>query len=267
MIEESWKGEVELLDEKYKEKRSLYTWRSVAISGWEHTDIMPSPPSPENTAILMYTSGSTGNPKGVCLTHHCIVRALIGLLEVTRESIGNVNDKDAYIGYLPLAHILELLAECIMLLIGIPVGYSSPFTLTNTSTKIIPGTLGDAPILKPSVMAAVPAVLDKIYKGINGKISESGSFKAGLVAFCMRYRAEWITKGYDTPIMNKLIFGNFKAILGGNCRVLLSGGAPLAEEAHRFIQTAMCLRLHQGLMKAEFKTARSIYKYFFLSFS
>ena len=207
---------------------------------------MQSPPLPDDIAILMYTSGSTGNPKGVMLTHSNLVHALMSLTGLGESAIGEIKSSDAYIGYLPLAHVLELLAENLMLLLGVPIGYSSPFTLTNTSTMVLPGALGDAPVLKPSVMAAVPTVLDKIYKGINGKISESGNFKAELVAFCMRYRAEWTSKGYDTPIMNKLIFGNFKAIVGGQVRVLLSGGAPLAEEAHQFIRTAMCLRLHQG---------------------
>ena len=63
VIEEPWKGEVELLDAKYQDKKSLYTWKSVYISGRENTNIEPTPPTSEDIAILMYTSGSTGNPK------------------------------------------------------------------------------------------------------------------------------------------------------------------------------------------------------------
>ena len=83
-------------------------------------------------------------------------------------------------------------------------------------------------------------------KGINSKINASGPFMAQLVDFCVRYRATWVRRGYNTPIMNRLIFAKFKALVGGNVRVLLSGGAPLAEESHQFIRTALCTAVHQG---------------------
>ena len=72
-------------------------------------------------------------------------------------------------------------------------------------------------------------------------------FMAKLVDFCVRYRATWVRRGYDTPIINKLIFSKFRTIVGGRVKVLLSGGAPLAEESHQFIRTALCTALHQGI--------------------
>ena len=129
---------------------------------------------------------------------------------------------------------------------GIGIGYSNPHSLTDSGTMIMKGARGDAPTLRPTIMAAVPVILDKIYKGINTKIRLGGKFKTDLVDFCIRYRADWLRRGYDTPIMNKLVFSKFSGILGGRVRLLLSGGAPLAEEAHQFIRTALCLSLHQG---------------------
>ena len=84
--------------------------------------------------------------------------------------------------------------------------YFSPNSLTDTSTMIMPGAKGDTSILKPSVMTAVPVILDKIYKGINANIQKSGPFSAKLIDFCVRYRGDWVRRGYDTPIMNKFIF-------------------------------------------------------------
>jgi len=246
VIEEPWKGEVELLDAKYQGKKSLYTWKSVYISGRENANIEPTPPNSEDIAILMYTSGSTGNPKGVMLSHGNLVAGVKSLGSIAEVSCQPIKNDDVYIGYLPLAHVLELLAESCMLFLGIGIGYSSPNSLTDTSTMIMPGAKGDATILRPSVMCSVPAVLDKIYKGINSKINASGPFMAQLVDFCVRYRATWFRRGYDTPIMNRLIFAKFKALVGGNVRVLLSGGAPLAEKSHQFIRTALCTAVHQG---------------------
>ena len=109
----------------------------------------------------MYTSGSTGTPKGVVLPHEALVTTVKGFFFVVNPT----RPGDIYLGYLPLAHILELLAEMTMLVQGIPVGYSSPNTMIDTSTKLKKGTKGDCTILRPTLMCAVPLVIDRIYKG------------------------------------------------------------------------------------------------------
>ena len=78
---------------------------------------------------------------------------------------------DRYIAILPLAHVLELLAENIMLVMGIPIGYSSPKTFTDTGTAVAKGCPGDATVLKPTVVCVVPLIMEAIYKGIRAKVS------------------------------------------------------------------------------------------------
>ena len=109
------------------------------------------------------------------------------------------------------------------------------------------GEKGDASILKPTVMAAVPLILDRIYKGINKNIQEKGPFSQKLVEYCISYKMKWFSRGFDTPIMNALIFSKMKSVVGGRLRVLLSGGAPLAEDAHTFIRTCLSITLLQGI--------------------
>merc|ERR1711994_235011 len=76
--------------------------------------------------------------------------------------------------------------------------------------------------------------------------AQRGAFFSALIELCFQYRLKWTRRGHDTTIMNKLIFSKFKAIVGGNLNILLSGGAPLAPDAHDFVRTCLGITLLQG---------------------
>ncbi|XP_032084461.1 long-chain-fatty-acid--CoA ligase 4 isoform X1 [Thamnophis elegans] len=208
----------------------------------ENLSIPPCRPLPTDMALVMYTSGSTGRPKGVMMVHKNLIAGMTGQC----ERIPGLGPNDTYIGYLPLAHVLELTAEISCITYGCRIGYSSPLTLSDQSSKIKKGSKGDCSVLKPTLMAAVPEIMDRIYKNVMSKVQEMNYFQKTLFKIGYDYKLEQIKRGYDAPLCNLLLFKKVKALLGGNVRMMLSGGAPLSSQTQRFMNICFCCPVGQG---------------------
>jgi len=230
--------------------------KKAANNNMEDVNAEPVPPKPESSCIIMYTSGSTGAPKGVVVTHKNLLTCVKSYLQ--HLSNFKVTDEDKYIGYLPLAHILELIAENMMVVLGVGIGYSNPNTLTDKSTMIKKGGQGDASVLRPTVMACVPLILDRIFKGINDNVRKKGEFTEKLFNFCVGYKMAAAERGESTPIMDRLIFKSVRMLLGGRVKLLLSGGAPLSPETHNYIRTCIGCPLLQGYGLTETSACASL---------
>ncbi|OBS82842.1 hypothetical protein A6R68_23175 [Neotoma lepida] len=229
---------------EYPEGFEIHSMQSVEELGSkpENSSIPPNRPTPSDMAIVMYTSGSTGRPKGVMMHHSNLIAGMTGQC----ERIPGLGPKDTYIGYLPLAHVLELTAEISCFTYGCRIGYSSPLTLSDQSSKIKKGSKGDCTVLKPTLMAAVPEIMDRIYKNVMSKVQEMNYIQKTLFKIGYDYKLEQIKKGYDAPLCNLLLFKKVKALLGGNVRMMLSGGAPLSPQTHRFMNVCFCCPIGQG---------------------
>ncbi|KAK0589331.1 hypothetical protein LWI29_012780 [Acer saccharum] len=148
--------------------RSLGNWTVSSFSDVEElgrsNPVDPSLPSKNGTAVIMYTSG----------------RPTKATAAAVKTVIPKLGRDDVYLAYLPLAHVFELAAESVMLAAGCAIGYGSTLTITGTSSKIKKGTKGDASVLKPNLMAAVPAILDRVREGVVKKVEEKGGIAKNL---------------------------------------------------------------------------------------
>nr|GMD51094.1 long chain acyl-CoA synthetase 9, chloroplastic [Ipomoea batatas] len=185
--------------------------------------VEPDLPLAADVAVIMYTSGSTGLPKGVIMTHRNVLATASAVMTI----VPDLGSKDVYLAYLPLAHILELAAE-----------------------NFIP-TIGGS-ILRPTLLAAVPAILDRVRDGVRKKVNAKGGLAKKLfdLAYARRLSAikgSWFGAwGLERLFWNFLVFRNVRAVLGGRIRFILSGGAPLSGDTQRFINICLGAPIAQG---------------------
>ncbi len=117
------------------------------------------------------------------------------------------------------------------LLNGIKLGYSTPQTITDTSTAIKKGQKGDLRVLKPTIMAAVPIVLERLNKTVYEKLSTTSWLKQTLFKCAYNQKLEQFRAGRSTRLLDRLLFKRISgAVLGGRCRLIIAGGAILSKE-------------------------------------
>uniref|UniRef100_A0A665WGG7 long-chain-fatty-acid--CoA ligase n=1 Tax=Echeneis naucrates TaxID=173247 RepID=A0A665WGG7_ECHNA len=208
--------------------------RPENVSALDGSTLPPLQPLPSDIAVIMYTSGSTGIPKGVMISHSNIMAGIAGMA----ERIPNLCEEDTYIGYLPLAHVLELSAELVCISHGCRIGYSSPQTLADQVKSKLKCTKQDG--------TASPEIMDRIYKNVMTKVEEMNCLQRTLFTLAYNYKLEQFTKGHSTPLCDRLVFRKVRSLLGGRTRVLLSGGAPLSAATQRFMNVCFCCPVGQG---------------------
>jgi long-subunit acyl-CoA synthetase (AMP-forming) len=201
-------------------------------------------------AVIMYTSGSTGIPKGVLISHGNIMATVKSFSYVTKDFIRKP-DENVCTAYLPLAHIFEFCIESVMLYHGVRFGFASPQTLTDKSPGLAAGQSGDLTKLQPTIMIIVPLILDRIVQGVKQALKAQSYFKEQLVSYLIDYKIYWQKRHYETPLVDKIVCSKMAVALGGRAKYVICGSAPLSSQTQTYVRAALNIKLPQGFGTTE----------------
>lgn len=186
--------------------------------------------SPDDLATLIYTSGTTGNPKGVMLSHDNILSNVMAV-----SHIPPVGEKGRAVSYLPLCHVYERMLNYMYQYLGISVYYAE-------NVASIAENMRD---VKPDILSTVPRLLEKIYDKIMMNGRKLGGIKKIIFFWAVNlglkyelYRANGWYYELKLKLANKLVFSKWRAALGDNMKVIVSGGAALQPRLSRVFWAA-----------------------------
>jgi long-chain acyl-CoA synthetase len=184
----------------------------------------------QDVATVVYTSGTTGEPKGVMLTHANIMSNVL-----TANEMFSINQDDVFVSFLPLCHAFE--RTC---------GYYTIITAGGIIAYVesLDTLAADVKEVRPTVLISVPRMLEKVYEVASQQVESGSAFKRGMVYSAIRTfnrytylkdRKERIPPllKLQRRIFKSLVVDKFHEIAGGRLRVIVSGAAPLARRLAR----------------------------------
>jgi long-chain acyl-CoA synthetase len=208
-----------------------------AQTGWDYAR------DRDALATIIYTSGTTGKPKGVMLSHYNILYNAYASLKTLKDGMGST---DILLSFLPLSHTFERTAGYYMpMMSGAAVAYA----------RSIPLLGEDLQIIRPTILASVPRIYERIYNAIHEKLEQGPPLRHKLFTLTVEVgwdrfefqqgRGAWTPKMLLWPLLKHLVADKVMDRLGGRMRLSVSGGAALPPKVSRLF-IALGLPLVQG---------------------
>uniref|UniRef100_A0A8D0XLW8 Long-chain-fatty-acid--CoA ligase n=1 Tax=Sus scrofa TaxID=9823 RepID=A0A8D0XLW8_PIG len=175
----------------------------------------PKPPAPEDLAVICFTSGTTGNPKGAMITHRNVVSDCSAFVKVT---------------------------ECVMLCHGAKIGFFQG------DIRLL---MDDLKALQPTIFPVVPRLLNRMFDRIFGQANTT--LKRWLLDFASKRKEAELRSGIirNNSLWDKLIFHKIQSSLGGKVRLMVTGAAPVSATVLTFLRAALGCQFYEGYGQTE----------------
>ena len=217
--------------------RSLGEWLPDQGGATRHV-----PRDPHALATIVYTSGTTGRPKGVMLSHHNI----LSNAAAASSEVLTTGPDDMLLSFLPLSHTFERTCGYYLTIMS---------GATNTYSRGIPVLADDLQAVRPTILISVPRIYERVYGRIRTALDEGSPLKKKLFMLAVEVgyarfehaqgRGPWKPSFLLWPVLNALVAKKILARLGGRMRAAISGGAALPPEISR-VFTGLGLTVLQG---------------------
>jgi long-chain acyl-CoA synthetase len=207
--------------------------RLKCVDEWlpgERAQVAPRSGGSTDLATIVYTSGTTGRPKGVMLSHHNILTnahaCLMGVMATSRD--------DLFLSFLPLSHTFErTCGYYLTMMAGSATAYA----------RSVQQLGEDLQTIRPTVLVSVPRIYERVWGAIRAKLDEGPAFRKRLFLLAVdvgyarfehaQGRGPWKPSFLLWPLLHKLVAAKVLARLGGRMKAALSGGAALPPEISR----------------------------------
>ncbi|NXG57046.1 ACSL1 ligase, partial [Hemiprocne comata] len=217
----------------------VFSMRELEELGRAHRQ-KPMPPKPEDLAVICFTSGTTGNPKGAMITHQNIVSNASAFVKTTEKTFMPCSD-DVLISFLPLAHMFERIVEVSICLVSL----WCTGALRLSALFLSPGNL-DTSHASLCVLL-MPALHQKIFG------QADTSLKRWMLDFASKRKEAELRSGIvrNNSFWDKVIFRKIQASLGGKVRLMITGAAPVSASVLTFLRAALGCQFYEGYGQTE----------------